>query len=67
VATAVKDSNPNEVNIAWLIPQYIIITVAEVMVSIFLLFSKYYMYISMYIEEDTNTTYIPFLSVLYKT
>ena len=67
MATAVKDSNPNEVNIAWLIPQYIIITVAEVMVSIFLLFSKYYMYISMYIEEDTNTTYIPSLSVLYKT
>ena len=34
VAFADKDSNPNEVNIAWLIPQYIIITVAEVMVSV---------------------------------
>jgi len=34
IATVVKDSNPNTVSIGWLIPQYIVVTVAEVLVSV---------------------------------
>ena len=32
--TSFQDSNPNTVNILWLIPQFTVITIAEVLISV---------------------------------